>query len=127
VAQKAALFAIAIMVYPKRGSVYLINFDPTIGAEIKKTRPAVIISNDVANQYSPIVIVAAITGRGEPKFDEVLVEPPEGGLSKPSVIQPNQIRSIDKRRLEKKLGELSKETINDLDIALQITLGLVKF
>jgi mRNA interferase MazF len=115
------------MAYPKRGSVYLVNFDPTIGAEIKKTRPAVIISNDVANQYSPIVIVAAITGRAEPKFDEVLIKAPEAGLTKPSVIQPNQIRSIDKRRLVKKLGDLSKETISDLDIALQITLGLVKF
>ena len=115
------------MDYPKRGSVYLVNFDPTIGAEIKKTRPAVIISNDVANQYSPIVIVAAITGRGEPKFDEVLIKPPEGGLTKPSVIQPNQIRSIDKRRLVKKLGDIPKETIGELDIALQITLELVKF
>jgi len=114
------------MTYPKRGSVYLVNFDPTIGVEIKKTRPAVIISNDVANQYSPIVIVAAVTGRAEPKFDEVLVKPPEGGLTKPSVIQPNQIRSINKRRLVKKLVDLSKKTMNDLDIALQITLGLIK-
>lgn len=114
------------MDYPKRGSVYLINFEPTIGAEIKKTRPAVIISNNVANQYSSIVIVAAITGRGKPKFDEVSIKPPEGGISKPSVIQPNQIRSIDKRRLVKKLGDLSKKTVQALDVALQITLGLVK-
>jgi len=98
---------------------YIFSFDPTIGVEIKKTRPAVIISNDVANQYSPIVIVAAITGRAEPKFDEVLIKPPEGGLAKP--------RSIDKRRLVKKLGELSKETVQALNTALQITLGLVKF
>ncbi len=115
------------MTYPKRGSVYLVNFDPTIGAEIKKTRPAVIISNDVANQYSPIVIVAAITGRSKPKFDEVLIEPPEGGLTKPSVILPNQIRSIDKRRLVKKIGDLSDKIMEELDIALQITLGIVKF
>ena len=114
------------MDYPKRASVYLVNFDPTIGAEIKKTRPAVIISNDIANQYSPIVIVAAITSRAKPKFDEVLVTPPEGGLTRPSVIQPNQIRSINKRRLVKKLGILSKETMENLDIALQITLELVK-
>lgn len=114
------------MTYPKRGSVYLVNFDPTIGAEIKKTRPAVIISNDVANQYSPIVIMAAITGRSEPKFDEVLIRAPEGGLAKPSVILPNQIRSIDKRRLAKKLGSLAKETMEELDVSLQITLGIVK-
>ena len=113
-------------VYPKRGSVYLVNFDPTIGAEIKKTRPAVVISNNIANQYSPIVIVAAITSPAEPKFDEVPIRPSEGGISKPSVIQPNQIRSIDKRRLVRKLGDLSKGTIKDLDIALQIVLGIVK-
>ena len=71
--------------------------------------------------------MAAITGRAESKFDEVLVRPPEGGFTKPSIIQPDQICSIDKRRLVKKLGDLSKETISDLDVALQITLGLVKF
>ena len=73
------------------------------------------------------MIVAAITGQGEAKFDEVLIESPKGGLTRLSVVQPNQIRSIDKRRLVKKLGNISKETMQDLDIALQITLGLVKF
>lgn len=58
--------------------------------------------------------------------DEVLIKPPEGGLTKPSVIQPNQIRSIDKRRLVEKLGDLSKETVQAFNRALQITLGLVK-
>ena len=113
--------------YPTRGSVYLVNFDPTPGTEIKKTRPAVIVSNDVANQYSQIVIVAAIIGRAKPKFDEVSVTPLEGGLNKPSVIQPNQIRSIDKRRLVKRLGTLSAETMEQLDAALKLTLGLVRF
>jgi mRNA interferase MazF len=47
--------------YPKRGDVYLVNFDPTVGAEIKKTRPVLIVQNDIANRYSPITIVAAIT------------------------------------------------------------------
>lgn len=98
-----------------------------MGQRLRRPDQAVIISNDVANQYSPIVIVAAITGRGESKFDEVLIKPPEGGLTKPSVIQSNQIRSIDKKRLVKKLGDISKETIGELDIALQITLELVKF
>ncbi|MFQ5795160.1 MAG: type II toxin-antitoxin system PemK/MazF family toxin [Candidatus Bipolaricaulia bacterium] len=115
------------MAYPKRGSVYLVNFDPTIGAEIKKTRPAVIISNDIANRYSPIVIVAAMTGRAEPRFDEVPVAPPEGGLTQEAVIVPNQIRSVDKRRLVRRLGRLSEETIRRLDVALRITLGLVEW
>ena len=54
--------------YPKRGEVYLVNFDPTIGAEIKKTRPALIIQNDIANRWSPITIVAALTSQ----FDDPL-------------------------------------------------------
>jgi len=49
---------------PRRGEVYLVSFDPTLGAEIKKTRPALVIQNDVGNRYSPITIVAAITRAG---------------------------------------------------------------
>ena len=43
---------------PRRGEIYLVNFDPTVGAEIKKTRPALVLQNDIANRYSPITIVA---------------------------------------------------------------------
>jgi mRNA interferase MazF len=86
---------------PRRGDIYLVNFDPTVGSEIKKTRPALIIQNDIANQHSPIIIVAAITS----KFDEllypteVLIKAPEAGLKHDSVVLLNQIRSIDKQRL----------------------------
>ena len=55
--------------FPKRGEVYLVNFDPTVGAEIRKTRPALVLQNDIANRYSPITIVAAISSR----FEETLV------------------------------------------------------
>ena len=55
----------AKIIYPQRGEIYLVNFDPTIGSEIKKTRPALILQNDVSNQYSPITIVAAIKKRSE--------------------------------------------------------------
>ena len=48
---------------PRRGEVYLVSFDPTVGAEIQKTRPAVILQNNIANRWSPITIVAAITSR----------------------------------------------------------------
>ena len=96
------------MDYPRRGSVWLVNLDPTIGAEIRKMRPAVIIQNDIGNKYSPIVIVAAITSRCKARFDiEVEVKAPEGGLNRDSVILLNQIRSVDKKRLVKQLGVLS--------------------
>lgn len=113
---------------PKRGEVYLVNFDPTLGSEIKKKRPALILQNDVANRYSPITIVAAITSRfEEPVYPtEVLVEPPEGGLKVESVVLLNQIRSLDKQRLIQRLGALRPETMEKVDQAIEISLGLVK-
>ena len=113
---------------PGRGEVYVVNFDPTMGAEIKKTRPALVVQNDIANRYSPIVIVAAITSQfEEPLYPtEVLVKAPEGGLGGDSVVLLNQIRSIDKKRLIKRLGSLSVETMRRVDQATLISLGLVE-
>ncbi len=112
--------------YPRRGEVYLVSFDPTVGAEIKKTRPALILQNDVANRYSPITIVAAITSQLEDRLypSEVIVRKPEGGLKTDSVVLLNQIRSIDMRRLIRRLGALKSTTMNEMDRALQISLGL---
>ncbi len=113
---------------PKRGEVYLVNFDPTRGTEIKKTRPALVVQNDIANRHSPITIVAVITSQfAEPFYPtEVLIEPPEGGLSSDSVVLLNQVRSIDKRRLIKRLGAAKPETMDRVDRAIQISLGLAK-
>ncbi len=113
---------------PRRGEVYLVNFDPTVGMEIRKTRPAVIIQNDVGNRFSPITMVAAITSKFEhPLYPvEVLIRPPEGGLQIESVATLNQIRSVDRRRLIKKLGEVGKHTLNQIDNALRVSLGLVE-
>ena len=115
--------------FPKRGEVYLVNFDPTIGAEIQKTRPALILQNNIANEHSLITIVAAITSKfNEPFYPvEVFVKSPEGGLEINSIVLLNQIRSIDKRRLTKHLGELNAETMRQVDYAIQISLGLLKF
>ena len=112
---------------PKRGDVYLVNFDPALGSEIKKTRPAVILQNDVANQYSPVSIVAAISSKFDGRLypTEVGIHPPEGGLSNPSVVQLNQIRTIDTRRLTERLGQLKPTTIEKVNQALQISLGLL--
>ena len=90
----------------KRGEIYLVSFDPTVGAEIQKTRPALVLQNDIANEHSPITIVAAITSQFDDTLypTEVLVQPPEGGLTVNSVVLLNQIRSIDKQRLVKCQG-----------------------
>lgn len=114
---------------PRRGEIYVVNFEPTVGAEIKKIRPAVIIQNDIANRWSPITIVAAITS----KFDDehtyptqVAVQAGEGGLRVDSVILLNQIRSVDTSRLVRRLGVLRTETVREIDRALLLSLGLVE-
>ena len=111
---------------PKRGEVYLVNFDPTIGAEIQRTRPALIVQNDIANRHSPITIIAAITSQfDEPLYPtEVLVRPPEGGLTVDSVVLLNQVRSIDKRRLIRRLGMSTPATMERIERAILISFGL---
>ena len=113
---------------PRRGDVYLVNFDPTIGAEVKKTRPAVVIQNDIGNRWSPITIVAAMTSRFEDPLypTEVLVRASEGGLEVDSVVLLNQIRSVDKARLVRRLGALKGQTVKEVDRALLLSLGLVR-
>ena len=113
--------------HPRRGEVYLVSFDPTVGSEIRKTRPAVVIQNDVGNQHSPTTIVAAVSSRvEEPLFPfEVLVEPRDGGLPKRSVVLLNQIRTVDRQRLGRRLGVLKPATVARVDRALQISVGLV--
>lgn len=114
-------------VIPRRGQVYLVNFDPTIGAEIKKTRPALVIQNDIANRFSPITVVAAITSKADEKLypTEVALPKGEAGLTADSVVLLNQIRSIDKRRLVKRLGAVSADTMRNVERAVKISLGLV--
>jgi len=85
------------------------------------------LQNDIANQYSPIIIVAAITSQfEEPLYPtEVLIKAPEGGLRNDSVVLLNQIRSLDQQRLIKCLGMLSLQTMARVDLAIQISLGLL--
>jgi len=116
------------MTFPRRGDVYLVSFDPTVGHEIKKTRPAVVIQNDIGNRNSAVTIVAALTSKVSliPFPVEVLVTPTKGnGLATPSSIQLNQIRSVDRQRLFKRLGTLDTATMSRVDQAIKISLGLV--
>jgi len=120
--------ATKVGVSPKRGEIYLVNFDPTIGSEIKKTRPAVIIQNDISNKHSAVTIVAAISSADDsvPYPNEVFVKKVEGGLDCDSFILLNQVRTVDKIRLAKKLGVLKPQTIRSINQALEISLGLVE-
>jgi mRNA interferase MazF len=114
----------------RRGEIYLCSFDPTVGHEIKKTRPALVIQNDVGNRYSSLTIVAAITSAVSvvPYPIEVVIEPTATtGLETRSSIRLDQIRSVDRQRLVRRLGVVDSATMTKVDEALKISLGLVRF
>lgn len=114
---------------PRRGEVYLVNFDPTVGSEIRKTRPALVVQNDVANEHSPITIVAAVTSRFDEKLypTEVLIGTGEAGMKQESVVLMNQIRSIDRQRLVKRIGKVNALTMKRVNAAIKISFGLIDF
>ena len=112
---------------PQRGDIYWTNLDPTIGAEIKKTRPCVIISPNAANRSGPLVIVAPITKAQGKKvhFHETLLPKGISNLQYDSKLKVFQLRCIDKRRLSKsKIGSISQDLIKKLDEKIQIVTGL---
>jgi mRNA interferase MazF len=105
----------------KRGEVFLINFDPTVGADARKTRPAVVVSNDVNNAHSPIVSISPITSNVTKVYSfEVEIPSGMGGLRTRSKIMVNQTRAADKIRLIKKLGHLSEGLMDNVNQALKL-------
>jgi mRNA interferase MazF len=110
----------------KRGEIWLVSFDPTRGSEQSGTRPAIIIQNDIGNRYGSTTIVAAISSRVK-KYPHTLVLDVNStnGLSQISCLKLDQLLTIDKERLIKKIGTISNQKISELDFALQLSLGLV--
>ena len=105
----------------KRGEVFLVNFDPTVGAEAKRTRPAVVVSNDVNNAHSPIVSISPITSNVTKIYSfEVEIPSGTGGLRTRSKIMVNQTRAVDKIRLIRKLGHLSEGLMDSVNQALKL-------
>ena len=114
------------MVKIERGDIFLTNLEPVLGKEQGGIRPVLIIQNDISNQYSPVVIIAAITSKVyEKEFPtNVFIRKDESKLDKDSTIMLNQIRTIDKIRLVKKIDSLDSHTLNKVDQALKISLDL---
>ncbi|HIG93821.1 MAG: mRNA interferase [archaeon GW2011_AR9] len=110
----------------QRGDIWLVGLDPTVGHEIKKSRPAVIIQNDIGNKYSQTTIIAPVTSQNTTQIypTEVLLTIENSQLGKESKVLLNQIRAIDKQRLIKKLGKVHEEIMPKIDEALKISLGL---
>jgi len=110
----------------RRGDIWTVDLEPVVGSEQGKARPALIVQNDIGNLYSPVLIVAALTSGEEAGYDvQVEVKAPEGGLHHNSLVLLNQIRTIDKRRVGRYWGHLSAETMQRVDEAIKISLGLV--
>jgi mRNA interferase MazF len=111
----------------KRGEVYYAALNPVVGSETGKTRPVLIVQNDVGNQYSPTTIVAVITEYSEKKanYPICVVIGKESGLKKNSIVNLSQIRTLDKSRLTgSKLAILPDELMGKVDMALKNSLSL---
>jgi mRNA interferase MazF len=111
--------------HPRRGEVWLVNFDPALGSEIQKTRPALVIQNDIGNRVSDVTIVGAITSTVKRSYPfQVHLPAGEGGVSTDCFVTLNQIRSVDRRRLARRLGAVSEATMKAVDQAIVISLGI---
>jgi mRNA interferase MazF len=113
----------------KRGYIFFADLSPVVGSEQGGFRPVLIVQNDVGNKYSPTVIVAAITSQiAKAKLPtHVEIEAGTHGLDKDSVILLEQVRTIDKQRLQDKLTELDEKIMHKVNQALKISLGLIDF
>ena len=111
----------------RRGDIYYANLDPVIGRETGKTRPVLVIQNDIGNLYSPTTIVAIITEYSGKKasYPICVTIKKDKGLTKDSIINLSQIRTIDKKRLiTPKIAILSNDSMKQVDEALKNSLSL---
>ena len=105
----------------RRGEVWWVEFDPSIGSEIRKTRPAVIVSNDIANAHLARVVVIPLTGSISRLYPGEALITLSGKQSK---AMADQIMAADKSRLKSKLGSVDAVEMEALDAAILLHLGL---
>ncbi len=113
------------MVGVKRGDVVVANLDPTIGVEIKKTRPVIVLSNDSINQFSQLVVVVPLTkNTAHLSPSHAIIPKGVAHLTFASKVVTEQIKAVDKRRLVKRLGSLTPALLAEVERALKNTLAL---
>lgn len=112
---------------PRRGEIYFGTLDPVVGSEQGGFRPVLILQNDTSNQHSPVTIAACITSAPAKVERPTDVAIPAGtcGLTRPSRVMLNQIRTVDKSRLERRVGKLTAAQMAQVDEALKISFGLI--
>ena len=109
----------------RRGEIYIADLDPVIGSEQGGERPVLVIQNNVGNTHSPTVIVLAITSRCQQKKNMPTHIPIESSdLSMSSIALAEQVRTVDKTRLTRYVGRASKESMEAVDQALKVSMGV---
>jgi len=110
----------------RRGELYFADLNPIRGHEQGGRRPVLVIQNDIGNQFSPITIVAPLTTAFSSRIypTEVRVAAGTGGLPEASSVLLNQIKAIDKTRLETRIGQFDARIMQEVDRAIMISLGL---
>lgn len=108
-----------------RGAICLVKLDPVEGSEIGKTRPAVIVSNDINNEYADTVTIVPVTTSIEKIYPfEVMLRKNVSGLKEDSKVKANQIRTIDKKRIKKVVGRISEKLMDQIEEAIKIHLDM---
>ncbi len=110
--------------FPRRGEMWIVNWNPARGSEQAGRRPALIVQNDIGNEKAPTTIIAAISSTVRIYPMNVEVRPPEGGVERASSIKTSQILTISKERLEKRLGRLNEDKMDEVDRAIKLSLSL---
>jgi mRNA interferase MazF len=114
---------------PRRGEVYWLDFSPAQGAEMRDRHPAVVIQNDIGNRASALTIVAAVTSnlRVADLPVGVRLESRESGLPRPSAVHLGHIYTVDRRRLQRRVGALPPDAMARVDQAMLVSLGVRPF
>ena len=109
----------------KRGDIFYADLSPAIGSEQGGIRPVLIVQNNVGNYHSPTVIVAVLTSKSKKKLPtHISIPSGEGNITMDSTVLLEQLRSIDKFRLQKYVGSVSDNTMDRVDRAMLVSLGL---
>ena len=109
-----------------RGEIYYADLSPVVGSEQGGVRPVLIVQNDVGNKYSPTVIAAAITSQTDKSSlpTHIQINAQETGLAKDSIVLLEQVRTLDKRRLRERMGQLPYGDMSKINQALQVSFGI---
>ena len=112
----------------QRGDIYYADLTPTTGSEQGGIRPVLIIQNDVGNHHSPTVIAAAITGyvKGRHQPTHVRLQGAACGLFRDSTVLLEQLRTLDKSRLDEYMGSVGEDKMREVDAALNVSVGLAE-